>query len=171
MRPTIECPKKLSGLDMSLRTSEGSSTNSQRHTSRRRQLVFEGLTKYLPELEKAESYGDWIVDRGRKGTVGDTIQMPYVNYGRVVIEVEQAISFVDENPECELTRYGDILEHNGLKWDGRVMSEADGLKLDGQAVLALLLGAVRGECFCDGALLGFFEDGRCEVAAFTAARD
>ena len=103
--------------------------------------------------------------------MGDTIQMPYVNYGRVVIEVEQAISFVDENPECELTRYGDILEHNGLKWDGRVMSEADGLKLDGQAVLALLLGAVRGECFCDGALLGFFEDGRCEVVAFTAARD
>jgi hypothetical protein len=31
--------------------------------------------------------------------------------------------------------------------------------LDGQAVMALLLGAVRAERFCDGALLGFFEDG------------
>lgn len=39
------------------------------------------------------------------------------------------------------------------------MSEADASKLDGQVVMALLLGAVRAERFCDGALLGFFEDG------------
>lgn len=39
------------------------------------------------------------------------------------------------------------------------MSEADVSELDGQAVIALLLGAVRADRFCEGALLGFFEDG------------
>lgn len=122
--------------------------------------MFESLTKYLPELDRAEGYGDWGVDRESKGTMDDPIHMPYVNYGRVVTEVEQAIcAFVDGHPEFELTRYSDILERNGLSWDGRVMSEADASKLDGQVVMALLLGAVRAERFCDGALLGFFEDG------------
>ena len=122
--------------------------------------MFESLTKYLPELDRAEGYGDWVVDRESKGTMDDPIQMPYVNYERVVIEVEQAIyAFVDEHPEFELTRYSDILERNGLSWDGRVMSEADVSELDGQTVMALLLGAVRADRFCEGALLGFFEDG------------
>lgn len=122
--------------------------------------MFESLTKYLPELDRAEGYGDWIVDRESKGTMDDPIQMPYVNYGRVVMEVEQAIyAFVDEHPEFELTRYSDILERSGLSWDGRVMSEADVSDLDGRTVMALLLGAVRAERFCEGALLGFFEDG------------
>jgi hypothetical protein len=74
--------------------------------------------------------------------------MPYVNYGTTATEIEQAIyAFVGEHPEYELTRYSDILECNGLKWDGRVMSEADVTELDGQAVMALLLGAVRAERF------------------------
>ncbi len=122
--------------------------------------MFENLTKHLPVIEKAEGFGNWVVDRESKGTMDDPIQMPYANYGMTVTDVEQAIyAFVDEHPEYELTRYSDILERNGLKWDGRVMSEADVTGLDGQAVMALLLGAVRAERFCDGALLGFFEDG------------
>ena len=122
--------------------------------------MFENLTKHLPVIEKAEGFGNWVVDRESKGTMDDPIQMPYVNYGMTVTDVEQAIyAFVDEHPEYELTLYSDILERNGLKWDGRVMSEADVTGLDGQAVMALLLGAVRAERFCDGALLGFFEDG------------
>ena len=122
--------------------------------------MFEKLTKYLPDLEKATDYGDWAVDRESKGTMDDPIQMPYVNYGQEVMGIEQAIyAFVDEHPEYELTRYSDILERNGLKWDGQIMSEADVSMLDGQAVMALLLGAVRADRFCEGALLGFFEDG------------
>lgn len=39
------------------------------------------------------------------------------------------------------------------------MPGADVSELDGQAVMALLLRAVRAERFCDEALLGFFEDG------------
>ena len=58
----------------------------------------------------------------------------------------------------ELNRYGEILERNGLEW-GESMSAADVSTLDAQCVMALLVGAVRAERFCDGVLLGFFRDG------------
>ena len=122
--------------------------------------MFESLAKHLSAIENAEEFGEWIVDRESRGTIDDPIQMPYVNYGTTVTDVEKAIyDFVDKHPEYELTHYHDILERNGLKWDSRVMSEADVSELDGQAVMALLLGAVRAERFCEGALLGFFDDG------------
>lgn len=122
--------------------------------------VFEGLTKHLPAIEKAERFGNWVVDRESKGTMDDPIQMPYVDYETTVTNVEQAIyDFADEHPEYELTHYRDILERNGLEWGSQAMSRADVSDFDGQAVMALLLGAVRAERFCDGALLGFFEDG------------
>ena len=122
--------------------------------------MFESLAEHLSAIENAEEFGEWIVDRESRGTIDDPIQMPYVNYGTTVADVEQAIyDFVDKHPEYELTHYHDILERNGLKWDSRVMSEADVSELDGQAVMALLLGAVRAERFCEGALLGFFDDG------------
>lgn len=122
--------------------------------------MFENLTKHLPAIENAEGFGNWVVNRESKGTMNDPIKMPYVNYGATVADVEQAIyDFVDEHPEYELTHYHDILERNGLEWGSQAMSGADVSELDGQAVMALLLGAVRAERFCDGALLGFFEDG------------
>lgn len=122
--------------------------------------MFESLTKHLPAIENAEGFGNWVVDRESKGTMDDPITMPYVNYGTTVADVEQAIyDFVDRHPEYELTHYRDILERNGLEWGSQAMSGADVSELGGQAVMALLLGAVRAERFCDGALLGFFEDG------------
>ena len=39
------------------------------------------------------------------------------------------------------------------------MSEADVSSLDGQCIMALIMGAVRAERFCDGALLRFFREG------------
>ncbi len=122
--------------------------------------MFESLTKHLPAIENAEGFGNWVVDRESKGTMNDPIKMPYVNYGTTVADVEQAIyDFVDEHSEYELTHYHDTLERNGLEWSSQAMSGADVSELDGQAVMALLLGAVRAERFCDGALLDFFEDG------------
>ena len=122
--------------------------------------MFESLTKHLPAIENAEGFGNWVVDRESKGTMNDPIKLPYVNYGTTVADVEQSIyDFVDEHPEYELTHYRDILERNGLEWGSQTMSGADVSELDGQAVMALLLGAVRAERFCDGALLGFFGGG------------
>lgn len=122
--------------------------------------MFESLTKHLPAIENAEGFGNWVVDRESKGTMNDPIKLPYVNYGTTVADVEQSIyDFVDEHPEYELTHYRDILERNGLEWGSQAMSGADVSELDGQAVMALLIGAVRAERFCDGTLLGFFGDG------------
>lgn len=64
-----------------------------------------------------------------------------------------------KNKDFELTRYGEILEKNGLEWGSKSMSEADVSSLDGQCIMALIMGAVRAERFCDGALLGLFKNG------------
>ena len=53
----------------------------------------------------------------------------------------------------------------------QAMSGADVSELDGQAVMALLLGAVRAERFCDGALLGFFGGREHETLAVEVERD
>lgn len=43
------------------------------------------------------------------------------------------------------------------------MSAKDVSVLDGKCVMAMLLGAVRAERFCDGALLGFFKKGCIKI--------
>ena len=83
-----------------------------------------------------------------------------MNYGRLVTDLVQAIYAAHEAyPEFGLRDYNSVLERSGLKWDGQVMETADVSNLDGQAVMALLLGACRTDQFCEGALLGFIEDG------------
>lgn len=86
--------------------------------------------------------------------------MPFVNYSGMVHH------FLDDVYECVetctdpgLNRYGEILEKNGLEWGSKSMSEADVSQLDAQCVMALIVGAVRTERFCDGAFLKFFRDG------------
>lgn len=121
--------------------------------------MYESLTQLIPKLCEDE-YGTWIIDRESKGTMDDPIQMPFVGYSPAVNELERAIyAFVNEHPDYELTKYSDILESNGLKWESRSMSEADVSNTDGQLVMALLVGALRADRFCEGALLGFLKDG------------
>ena len=113
---------------------------------------FENLIKYLPLLED-DNIGTWIIDRENDGSPEHPIQMPFVNYSEMVHD------FIKDVYDFELTRYGEILEKNGLEWGSKSMSEADVSSLDGQCIMALIMGAVRAERFCDGALLGFFKDG------------
>ena len=120
---------------------------------------FENLIKYLPLLED-NNIGTWIIDRENDGTPKHPIQMPFVNYSEMVHHfIEDVYDFEEKNKDFELTRYGEILEKNGLEWGSKSMSEADVSFLDAQCVMALIMGAVRAERFCDGALLGFFKDG------------
>lgn len=120
---------------------------------------FENLIKYLPLLED-DNIGTWIIDRENGGTPEHPIQMPFVNYSEMVHHfIDDVYDFEEKNKDFELTRYGEILEKNGLKWGSKSMSEADVSSLDSQCVMALIMGAVRAERFCDGALLGFFKDG------------
>jgi hypothetical protein len=120
------------------------------------------LTKYISQLEKAE-YGNWIIDKENDGTVEKPIQMPFVNYSDIVSAfIHDVYTCKDDNEDMELNRYGEILEKNGLEWGIESMKEAEVSSLDAQCVMALILGAVRAERFCDGALLDFFESGCIE---------
>ena len=120
---------------------------------------FENLIKYLPLLED-DNIGTWIIDTENEGTPEHPIQMPFVNYSEMLHNfIKDVYDFEEKNKDFELTRYGEILEKNGLEWGSKSMSEADVSSLDGQCIMALIMGAVRAERFCDGALLGFFKDG------------
>lgn len=122
--------------------------------------MFENLTKYIFPLEADDNRGEWIIDRKHTGTKEDPIQMPFVAYDSLAIAVEDAIyEFIDSYDEMQLTHYGEILEENGISWSTESMAGADVSRLDGRATMALLVGAVRAERFCDGALLSFFNSG------------
>ena len=120
---------------------------------------FGDLTKYIPQL-KDDSVGNWVIDRENDGTPDHPKQMPFVNYSEMVHHfIKDVYDFEEKNKDFELTRYGEILEKNGLECGSKSMSEADVSSLDGQCIMALIMGAVRAERFCDGALLGLFKNG------------
>lgn len=117
------------------------------------------LTKYIPMIQ-SDNIGEWIVDKENDGTPEHPIQMPFVGYSRMVDSFQEDLyKFCDEHPEYEHTRYGETLEKNNTEWSTESMQAADVSKLDAKCLIALLIGAVRAERFCDGALLNFFESG------------
>jgi len=83
----------------------------------------------------------------------------WVIHGLWIFFHEDLYKFCEEHPEYEHTHYSGTLEKNGLKWCTESMEAADVSKFDAKSVIALLMGAVRAERFCDGALLGFFNSG------------
>jgi len=117
------------------------------------------LTKYIPMIQ-ADNFGEWVIDRENDGKPEHPIQMPFVDYSEMVNKfIEDVYTFEGSNKDMELTRYGDILKKNGIEWDMESMKNAGVSSLDAQCVLALIMGAVRAERFCDGALLDFFKSG------------
>ena len=126
--------------------------------------VYKSLTDFLPMFEE-DKIGDWMIDCVNDGTPEHPIQMPFVNYSRLIRAVEDAIyNFEQMHPEYGLNHYSSILEANGIEWGMDSMSAKDVSVLDGKCVMAMLMGAVRAERFCDGALLGFLSnawDRRC----------
>ena len=120
---------------------------------------FENLIKYLPLLED-DNIGNWVFDNENNVTLELPIHMPYVNYSEMVINfIEDIYVFEEKNKDFELTSYNKILKMNGIKWGQKSMAEADVSSLDAQCIMALIMGAVRADRFCEGALLGFFKDG------------
>ena len=121
--------------------------------------MYESLTKYLLEFPGDEK-GMWVIDKENDGTPEHPIQMPHVNYSMLVRNfTDDVYSFVDKHQEMGLRNYAEILKENGIEWGMDSMSTAVVENLDAKCVLAMILGAVRAERFCDGALLGFFENG------------
>ena len=122
-------------------------------------MTYTTLTGYLSAIEN-DNFGEWIIDRKNKGTLENPIQMPYINYSNMVDHfIEDVYDFVSKHPEYELNRYRDILETNNIKWEKESMQNTDVSSLDGKCVVALLVGTVRAERFCDGVLLSFFKSG------------
>ena len=120
---------------------------------------YENLTKYLLQLND-EPVGEWIIDHKNDGSLEHPKQMPFVNYTEMVHHfIEDVYAFKDTNEDLELNRYGEILQENGLEWGGESMRGADVSTKNARCVLALIMGAVRAERFCDGALLSFFKGG------------
>lgn len=117
------------------------------------------LTKYISMIP-SNRIGEWIIERENDGTLEQPIQMPHVDYSQIVRNfINDVYTFEENNKYMELTRYGDILRDNGLEWDSESMKNADVSELNAPCVLALIMGAVRAERFCDGALLDFFKSG------------
>ena len=120
---------------------------------------FEKLTKYIPLLDQTE-IGNWVIDTENDGTIEHPIQFPFVAYSSLVSNfIDDVSGFVEDNPELHLNRYPDILEESGLEWSTQSMSGAIVEDLDAKVVCALIVGAVRAERFCDGALLTFLTNG------------
>lgn len=124
--------------------------------------MYESLTALLNEI-KTDSIGEWIVDRENDGSPEHPIQFPFVHYSEYVSKFEcEVYTFDKEHPEYELHNYSYTLESHNIEWGSRSMKMADVSKLSGKTVMALLMGAVRAERFCDGALMSFFSDGSIE---------
>ena len=122
--------------------------------------MFEKLTCLLPQFSGDQPFGVLVRDEKGEGTANDPITMPWIDYGEAVNTLWEAIyEFAEGHPELDLYKYDVILEKNNLAWDWKSMTEADVSKLDGQAVMALLMGATRAERFCDGVFLDFCEAG------------
>ena len=120
---------------------------------------FEKLTRYLPALED-DAIGTWVIDRENDGSSEHPIQLPFVDYSDTVNNfVRDVYDFNTQYPELGLNRYGEILEQRGIAWNSKAMSEADVSALDAQSIMALIMGAVRADRFCEGALMAFFKDG------------
>lgn len=120
---------------------------------------FDALTKYIPRIDNDE-IGHWQIDRENDGTPEHPIQFPFVVFSEMVNRfIDDVYALVDARPEWELNHYGQILEQNGIKWESKSMSGAIVDDLDARCICALLVGAVRAERFCDGALMAFFKDG------------
>ncbi len=120
---------------------------------------FDILTKYISRIQ-TDSIGKWIIDQKNDGTLEHPIQMPFVDYSEIVRNfIDDVYIFEESNKDMELTRYGDILKDYDIEWDIESMKNADVSIVNVQCVLALIMGAVRAERFCDGALLDFFKNG------------
>ena len=120
---------------------------------------FDILTKYISMIQP-DSIGEFVIDKENDGMTEHPIQMPFVGYSEMVHNfIDDVYTFEKSNKDMELTRYGEILKDNGLEWDSESMKSADISNLNLQCVMALIMGAVRAERFCDGALLDFFKSG------------
>lgn len=74
--------------------------------------------------------------------------------------VRELYEFCGQHPEYEHRKYAETLETYGLEWGAESMEHADVSAADAKLVIALLIGIVRADRFCEGILGEFIENGR-----------
>lgn len=120
---------------------------------------FDKLINLIEPL-KNDKFGEMVIDREHKGTLDDPIHFPFPVYTETVNSLIEAIYEIERDyPEYKLNRYGEILNEHGIEWGDRSMKAADVSEMDIQGVLALLMGMVRSERFCDGSIMDFLKSG------------
>lgn len=120
---------------------------------------FDELTQYISKL-RCDSFGDWHGGIENDGSSKSFAQLPFVAYSEAVHRyIDSLYDFCDKHPEYEHTRYGETLEESGLEWNLEVMKQADVSEAEPKLIIALLIGVLRGERFCEGVLLDALEDG------------
>jgi len=120
---------------------------------------FNILTNYIPMLQ-GDDIGEWVIDKENDGTAEHPIQMPFVNYSETVRRfIEDVYTFAEQHQEMELTRYSEILKENGIEGGMNDLVNVDTSNVNAQCVLALIMGVLRAERFCEGVILDFFTNG------------
>ena len=125
--------------------------------------IYDSLISFIPRLQGIEYAKRYPEQQTGDGSTEHPFQMPFYEYADVVREFEKEVyKFEEDHPEIQLNRYNDIFLMNDLRWDEKVMINADVSNSNGQVVMALILGAIRAERFCDGELKYFLESGCIE---------
>ncbi len=114
------------------------------------------LFKHI-DLLSDENWGEYFFDKENYGSMERPVQMPYVMYSQVVDDFISDVHLCWE--KSGLQDYLQVLKFHNIECDSESMSSADVSVLASEVVLALLLGAIRAEKFCNGALLKFLKDG------------
>ena len=121
--------------------------------------MYEKITAFLPNVQN-NKVGEWVIDHKDTGSQEKILQFPFVTYSPSIMDFEREVyCFIEEHKGMGLNHYYDILKNADIRWDKNSMKSADVTKMDGRTVLALIVGAIRADRFCEGALLNFCRDG------------
>ena len=116
-------------------------------------MKYDALTKYI-ELLSDDEIGEWAID---DETSEHPVRMPFVVYSSKTKEFIREVYSCTEDEK--FNDYVKILNRNGIEWGEESMKKADAASLPTECILALLLGAVRAEHFCEGVLLNLIKSG------------
>lgn len=120
----------------------------------------EQLTTFLSQFTE-NHFGDWFFDEENDGSEDHPMQLPFVNYDSVVYEFVDAVyTFIDTHKTFGTEYYGYFLSKANIECGMESMEKADVSSLDEQTVMALIVGAIRSDRFCEGSLKHFLETGK-----------
>lgn len=117
---------------------------------------YDSLIKHLAMFPYKDG-AKWFVDTENDGSAERPIQIPSVIYPEAVSDFISDVHLFAE--QVGIKNYKEILKSHGIEWSHESMSRATVTDLSADVICALLLGAVRAEKFCDGALNRFLKDG------------